>query len=189
MSEPPPSSGTGAISDAASAFGVLADHERFKVISAIAVGASTLAEVADATGLTTPVIHKAISRLMGAELVEEESGIYRVRFEELARIARAAASERRSLEQGPEGAGQVVGRFFRGGKLTSIPTTRSKRLVVLDYLAQRFEPGRLYSEKQVSDELAEVHEDYAALRRYLVDHGFLERKDGRYWRSGGTFLV
>ncbi len=29
-------------------------------------------------------------------------------------------------------------------------------------------------------------DDYAALRRYLVDEGLLSRKDGEYWRSGGT---
>jgi len=28
--------------------------------------------------------------------------------------------------------------------------------------------------------------DYAALRRYLVDEGFLDRADGVYWRAGGT---
>jgi hypothetical protein len=31
-----------------------------------------------------------------------------------------------------------------------------------------------------------VHPDYAALRRYLVDAGFLDRAGGEYWRSGGT---
>ena len=30
---------------------------------------------------------------------------------------------------------------------------------------------------------------YAALRRYLVDEGFLERRDGFYWRVGGTFDI
>ena len=27
--------------------------------------------------------------------------------------------------------------------------------------------------------------DYAALRRYLVDEGFLARDAGEYWRAGG----
>ena len=27
--------------------------------------------------------------------------------------------------------------------------------------------------------------DYAALRRYLVDGGLLDREHGVYWRSGG----
>ena len=40
--------------------------------------------------------------------------------------------------------------FVRDGRLTSIPTVRSKRLVVLDWLAQRFEPGRRYPEQTVN---------------------------------------
>jgi hypothetical protein len=34
--------------------------------------------------------------------------------------------------------------------------------------------------------LAQVHPDAAALRRYLVDDGFLSRAGGMYWRTGGT---
>jgi hypothetical protein len=34
--------------------------------------------------------------------------------------------------------------------------------------------------------LGKRHADTAALRRHLVDHGFLDRADGQYWRSGGT---
>ena len=34
--------------------------------------------------------------------------------------------------------------------------------------------------------LGQRHADTAALRRYLVDDGFLDRADGQYWRAGGT---
>ena len=40
--------------------------------------------------------------------------------------------------------------FVVDGRLTAIPTTRAKRMVVLDWLAQDFEPGRRYSEKMVN---------------------------------------
>ena len=53
-------------------------------------------------------------------------------------------------------------------------------------LAQEFEPGRRYSEPMVNLMLGKWHEDTAALRRYLVDEGFLDREAGEYWRSGGT---
>ena len=61
--------------------------------------------------------------------------------------------------------------------------------MVLDYLAGKFEPGRVYPERDVNFVLGMVHADYAALRRYLVDEGFLQRRDGFYWRAGGTFDV
>ena len=77
--------------------------------------------------------------------------------------------------------------FVRDGRLTSIPTVRSKRLVVLDWLAQRFDPGRRYPESTVNLIISSVHPDTAALRRYLVDEGLLDREHGEYWRAGGTF--
>ena len=75
------------------------------------------------------------------------------------------------------------------GRLHTIPSKRAKLLVVLDHLAQRFEPGQVYSESEVNDLLSAAHPDVAALRRYLVDDEFLSREGGRYWRSGGTVDV
>ncbi len=75
------------------------------------------------------------------------------------------------------------------GRLHTLPSKRAKMLVVLDHLAQSFEPGRVYAEAEVNETLHDVHPDHAALRRYLVDNQFLTREDGRYWRSGGTFDV
>jgi hypothetical protein len=75
------------------------------------------------------------------------------------------------------------------GRLRSIPTKQSKLMVVLDRLAQEFEPGVTYSEATVNETLGRFHPDFAALRRYLVENGFMTREDNKYWRSGGTFEV
>jgi hypothetical protein len=72
------------------------------------------------------------------------------------------------------------------GRLHTIPARRSKRLVVLDHLAQLFEPGERFEETEVNRRLRGVHDDVAALRRLLVDDGFLTRDRGVYWRSGGS---
>jgi len=42
-----------------------------------------------------------------------------------------------------------------------------------------------YPEAQVNDVLRGYHDDFAALRRYLVDEGLLSREGGLYWRTGG----
>jgi hypothetical protein len=76
--------------------------------------------------------------------------------------------------------------FDDAGRLRSIPTKHSKRLVVLDHLAQLFEPGQRYPELEVNRRLRAAHHDVAALRRYLVEDGFLDREAGCYWRIGGT---
>ena len=72
------------------------------------------------------------------------------------------------------------------GRLHTIPSKHAKLLVVLDHLAQAFEPGEVYPEPAVNEVLQRFHPDHAALRRYLVENQFLTRENGRYWRSGGT---
>ena len=46
-----------------------------------------------------------------------------------------------------------------------------------------------YPEAEVNALLQRVHPDTAALRRYLVDEGFMARADGVYWRIGGSLEV
>lgn len=72
------------------------------------------------------------------------------------------------------------------GSLSAIPTKIRKRLVVLNEMAQQFDLGQTYDETAVNNILRPWHDDVAALRRYLVEEGFLERRDGVYWRAGGT---
>ena len=76
--------------------------------------------------------------------------------------------------------------FLGDGRIETMPAKQSRRRLLLDQVAQAFEPGVRYPEQQVSLFLAELHPDYAALRRYLVDEQFLSRAHGEYWRSGGT---
>jgi hypothetical protein len=83
----------------------------------------------------------------------------------------------------------ILDRFFRDGRLVLMPTRRTKRLLVLDQVAQVFELGRTYPEREVNALLGALHPDVAALRRYLVDEHFLTREGGVYWRSGGTVDV
>jgi hypothetical protein len=84
---------------------------------------------------------------------------------------------------------RVLATFVKEGRIVTMPTRRTKRLVVLDHVAQSFEPGRTYPEPEVNEVLRTYHEDVAALRRYLVDEGFLTREAGTYWRTGGTVPV
>ena len=79
----------------------------------------------------------------------------------------------------------VLRTFFRNGRLTEIPAKRSKRRMVLERIALEFEPGRRYDEKEVNATVARYFTDHAALRRALVDEGFLDRDHGEYWRAGG----
>jgi hypothetical protein len=80
--------------------------------------------------------------------------------------------------------------FVRDGRISVIPAKRAARLLLLDQVAQAFEPGRRYPEPAVNEILKTFYDDHATLRRYLVDEDLLSRTpDGTYWRSGGTVPV
>jgi hypothetical protein len=77
--------------------------------------------------------------------------------------------------------------FIRDGRITAVPAKRARRRLLLNEVAQAFEPGRRYPESVVDETLKSVFDDHCALRRYLVDEAFLSRTaDGVYWRAGGT---
>ena len=79
--------------------------------------------------------------------------------------------------------------FVRAGRIIAVPVRPAKRRLLLDCVAQAFEPGLRFPEAAVDDVLKALCDDHAALRRYLVDEGFLSRQAGVYWRSGGTVDV
>ncbi|NBM18217.1 DUF2087 domain-containing protein [Streptomyces sp. GC420] len=74
--------------------------------------------------------------------------------------------------------------LFSKGRLTAVPRKAARREQLLAHLARTlFEPGRSYTEQEVNDALRAVHDDCAALRRYLVVAGLLARtKDGGSYR-------
>jgi len=155
------------------------------------LGAVDAGAVRTATGLDARASGRALQRLVdGGLVVRSDDGTLFLLGEAFALTARTAAEhEPRAddYDDEPAEVARVLRAFVRDGRLVSIPAVHSKRLVILDWVSQRFEPGRHYSESSVNAILARVHPDTAALRRYLVDDNFLSRARNEYWRSGGTF--
>jgi hypothetical protein len=175
--------------DAVRLVGLLAEPARRAVVAALILQDDDLDGIRRRTALGTREVVDALDRLVGADLVEQAAdGTYVVLAEAFAVAARAAAPAKvpTAHPDAPIDRRRVLDRCFRDGVLVQIPTKHRDRLVVLDELAQRFEPGRRYPEARVNGILGVVHPDTAALRRYLVDDGFLAREAGEYWRAGGT---
>jgi hypothetical protein len=175
--------------DAATIVGLLADDDRRRCFAALELGAATRDEVAAATGLGVPAAAKAIGRLVAGGLVVAGDGgglfVVGAAFQVAARdaLTKPATGEHDDL---PDDVRKVMKAFVVDNRIVQIPTVAGKRRVLLDWLAQQFEPGRRYSEQMVNLILGRYHADTAALRRYMVDEGILDREAGQYWRSGGT---
>lgn len=158
------------------------------------LGASVRAPVdveALAGDLHVPIrkVQEALGRLQSAGLITSDRRLDQDALRGLAQsLPREAPIDPELLAAGwsPEEA-DTLSRFFSGSRLKQIPTQQTKRRVVLERLAQEFEPGIRYQEKEVNFTLQLFFADYAALRRYLIDEGFMTRADGVYWRTGGRY--
>lgn len=163
----------------------MAEPERRLVIAALILSASDRPVLVERTGLTTRQVTEALERLASSGLVEQGSDGTYVLLEESFKAASRAAGG--TEDRGPDRIeDRILHQAIADGRLVHLPRRRSKRLIVLDRLAQEFEPGRHYGEREVNRTLRAFDDDVATLRRHLIDEGFLDRADGLYWRAGGT---
>jgi hypothetical protein len=172
--------------------GLLAEEARLRAFAAVLLGEGSSEAVGQRARLSTKDALRALTRLeAGGLLGRTGDGRWVAHPEVLRQAAVAAAPHRRYVDHGAADAEEaaVLRAFLPQGRLVQIPAQRSKRRVVLDHVCRAFEPGVRYPEQDVNALLRAFYADYAALRRYLVDEGFLSREAGIYWRSGGTVDV
>jgi hypothetical protein len=169
---------------------LLADPERLSIAGALASGAKTIPQLVQTLGLPALRIRRHLAKLTAGNVVTvaDDRRTYRLEAETLRDAAKEAGPTRDpglalgAVYQEEEA---VLRHYFRRGRLREIPSKHAKRMIVLSRLALEFDVGVRYEEREVNEILKRFHDDYAALRRYLVDEGFLSRESGRYWRSGG----
>jgi hypothetical protein len=61
------------------------------------------------------------------------------------------------------------------GRIPRLPSRLSRKIELSMALLERIAPGIEYSEKQINEILFEVVDDFALVRRTLVDMGYLSR--------------
>jgi hypothetical protein len=178
---------------------VLADSAKLRVFSALVLAPSpeglTAAQVAETAGVGAAEVRRALANLSALGLtrrIDEERfaaapDLFRESLSELNRQRDEAAAKAFSTTDPARLS--VLLNCFRDGKLVYLPEKFGKRQIVLEEVAQAFEPGTRYAEAEVNMVLRDLYPDHAALRRYLIDSAFLSREDGFYWRSGGTVDV
>jgi hypothetical protein len=172
----------------------LADPERLRIAGALAEGDAAAAALAGSLDLPLARVRRHLTRLAAAGVarLQPDRRTYRLDPETLRWAAEQVGPPREAgiaLGAASEDEESILRAFFRNGRLTEIPTKASKRRVVLERIALEFEPGLHYEEREVNAIVARFSTDHAALRRYLVDEGFLAREAGVYWRTGGRVDV
>jgi hypothetical protein len=172
------------------AVSALLDPIRLKVAGVLVDSDLSTEQIVELTELDRRTVLEAVAALRQATLVDSVDGTYRLPAERLLQIAADQADS--DLPMDPSiGFGMtddervVLSRYFEARTLIELPSSRAKRLIVLERLALEFDPGRRYPEHEVNKILHEFNTDWSTLRRNLVDEGFLDRNHNVYWRSGG----
>jgi hypothetical protein len=170
---------------------IVLDPHRLAVLGLAALEPLDVEKAAHQLRMTVGQVRRAVSRLVEAGLLDQELALDRAALRAVAEALPGNEPVAGSVLEGPWSSEerQLLGRYFVGSRLTEVPAQSQRRRVVLERLAHEFEPGVRYDEKEVNMILLTFHPDYAALRRYLIDEGFLTRADGSYWRSGGRVEV
>jgi hypothetical protein len=161
--------------------GLLADPVRRKITGALIDGPATVDELIARSGGPARQVVEQLGRLEAADVVTSDAGRFALVDEVFARSVRDAAAERLGPLNDPHT--QLARRYLFRNRLVQIPSEPWALKAVLDLVAEDFQPGEVYSEREVNTILYGWHGDWASLRRLLVDGGYLSRRHGQYRRT------
>jgi DNA-binding transcriptional ArsR family regulator len=174
-------------------FKAMADESRLKIIGLLAQGERNVQELAGLLGLKEPTVSHHLSILKAQNLVTVRAegttrwhALDRDALEQLSKSVLQPAAAKAARDE-PRRADDWEAKVLRSfvdaeGRLKTIPASRKKRGAILRWLMRHFRADRRYSEKEVNAAIQMHHWDSATLRRELIGHRMLARKDRVYWR-------
>ena len=172
-------------------FQVFSNESRLRLIGHLANGERSVGELAQLLDLKEPTVSHHLAEL-------KELGLVTVRAEGNMRIyqlnAKALESISKDIFARPNLAAlvpksemneeeRVLRVWVKDGRIVDIPAQEKKKQIVIRWLAGQIDPARRWTEREFSEWLSQFNEDYAVLRRYLVDSGYMARENGIYWRT------
>ena len=175
-------------------FKALADANRLKIAGLLARSPLTVEQLAEMLEIHPSTVSHHLSRLTKAGLVSARAeGYYSVYQLETKAIEAMAQRllERETLPAVTDTVDmdaydrKVLRNFLApDGRIKDFPAQEKKLEAVLRYVLSSFEPGVRYTEKQVNEILSRYHDDYAFMRRSLIEYRMLAREGGggAYWR-------
>jgi DNA-binding HxlR family transcriptional regulator len=175
-------------------FKALADANRLKLVGVLAQKEASVEELAAMLEISPSTASHHLSKLAEIGLVTARVdgyyNLYRLETGTLEEMAQRLLAQ----ETLPEVAQDLDRKAYdrkvlkdylnEDGTIRQLPTNQRKLDVILQYIAERFEMDRIYTEKEVNAIIGALNEDISGLRRDLISVGYFDRKrDGSaYWR-------
>jgi hypothetical protein len=171
---------------------LLANETRLRVIGLVAEAEHSAVALARRLEVTEATMSHHLSKLMDAELVtmrvEGKSHFYRLNAAALQAMNKSLLTPGRLMRAPPSASGntptaRILRSFVEDGRIRKLPEAHGKRQVVLQWVVDQLEDKR-YKEREISAILERYFDDYATLRRELVNHRLMKREGGVYWKAG-----
>ncbi|PMB09228.1 ArsR family transcriptional regulator [Fischerella thermalis CCMEE 5273] len=176
-------------------FKALADESRLKILSFLANQECSVEELAVLLQLKEPTVSHHLAKLREVNLVtmrpEGNTHLYQLESGTLESVSKEILTPGKIaswVEDVDTEAWEIkiIQTYTEGERLKEIPSSRKKRLVILRWLANKFEVGVQYSESTIDEILKGYHADFANLRRELISYNLLQKKDGLYYVVDST---
>ena len=171
---------------------LLANETRLRVIGIVAEGEESVGSLARRLQLTEATMSHHLSKLTASGLLamraEGTTHYFRLKPEALAAINKSLLKPAKLMRAPPSAAGtspeaRILQTFILDGRIKKMPESHTKRQVVLQWVVDQLEDRR-YREREISEILKRHFDDYATLRRELINHRLMKRENGVYWKSG-----
>ncbi|MET3697565.1 transcriptional regulator [Bacillus oleivorans] len=81
---------------------------------------------------------------------------------------------------------KVLATYFKqgpDGPLDTFPSKEKRKIIVLQQILKRFDVNKKYTEREVNEVIKTAHPDFATIRRYFIEYGFMDRNKEctQYW--------
>jgi hypothetical protein len=172
-------------------FKVLGNESRLKILGLLANQERSVGELAAVLELREPTIshHLATMRELGLINVRAEGNtrIYWLDVKFLESMSKDILSQAQLAELVPADAEnrweqKILHTFVENGRITQLPARRKKQFVIMKWVVEHFAYDVRYPEAELNERLKALHDDFASLRRYLIDHKMMVREKNVYWR-------
>jgi predicted transcriptional regulator len=172
-------------------FKALANENRLKLVGILSQTECSVEDFAARFQLKKPTVSHHLMKLKELNLVEMRSlgntHFYKLNSDTLSNLNKSLfTSEQMAnwIEDIPAQAWEekVLRSYLNSDRITEIPASRKKRLVILKWLVNKFDLGRAYSEKEVNQIIKRYHPDSATLRREFIGYNLMKREAGIYER-------
>jgi len=171
----------------------LADPTRLRLLLLLSQGEMHGQALAEKLNLSQPTVTHHAAKLREAALIKERRDKNTVYFKLNPEFISSGAEAslqfifskgaRNMEEKSHENSlkESVLRNFFsKDGRLRQIPAQYKKKLIALQFMVEKLEPGVVYSEKEINEFIKQFHEDFATIRREFIMHQFMYRENDKY---------